>query len=1109
MRTALLTSIVATALIAAFVPRTRSDEPAPAPDPKQPLPSGVQVTSIEVWPERVELDGRFAYRQLLVTGRTAEGESVDLTRLAIIEPRQVAVKVSATGVVRPEADGEGALLVRFGEHRAEVPVAVRSASEQPEVDFIRDVTPAMSKLGCNAGTCHGAAAGKAGFQLSLRGYDAVYDHRALTDDIGARRFNRAAPDQSLMLLKASGRIPHVGGTLTRPGEPYYEILRRWIATGVQLDLDAPRVSGIRILPQNPIVPRPNMQQQIAVLAQYSDGTERDVTLEAFVESGNTDIVATDNKGLLTMLRRGEAPVLVRYEGKYAATTLVVMGQREGFVWPDPPVNNYVDRLVYDKLQRVKTAPSELCTDAEFVRRVYLDLTGLPPSSDVVRSFLDDPRETKVKRDDLVDRLLGSPEFIDHWTNKWADLLQVNRKFLGPEGAAAFRNWIREAVESNLPYDEFARRVLTASGSNRDNPPASYYKILRNPEDTVENTTQLFLAIRFNCNKCHDHPFERWTQHQYYELAAYFARVKLKDDPESGDRKVGGTAVEGAKALFEIVSDDGAGEVKHIGTGETAPPRFPFDHEDMPPSEGLARREQLARWLTSKHNPYFARSYVNRLWAYLLGSGLIQPIDDIRAGNPPTNPELLDALSRDFIESGFDMRHMIRTIAQSRTYQHSIVTNRWNADDAINYSHAAARRLPAEVLFDAIHAATGSQSKIPGVPAGLRAAQLPDAGVTLPFLEEFGRPPRESACECERSDDVLLGPVMMLINGPTVYDALADSKNAITRLVAAETDDAKVVEELYLRFLGRKPTADEIQFGVAALHSEDPEIEDAQARLAAVEASVAERQVQWEQSVHAVVWSPLRPIEVGSRAGATFTIGEDGTVVVAGELNKDTYTTVAETDVSGITAVRLEVLADDALPSKGPGRAPNGNLVLNEFRLSAAPKNAPDGAASIGLQNAQANFSQDGWNVAGAIDGNGASGWGIHPQAGQDHFAVFETRQDVGHEGGTRLVMELEQNYQDGKHAIGKFRVSVTTAARPIRIRGLPDDLQAILAIPRDGRNDQQRQRLAEYYRSIDPELARVRAELAPILAQPRDKRLRGAQDLAWALINSPAFLFNR
>ncbi len=511
-----------------------------------------------------------------------------------------------------------------------------------------------------------------------------------------------------------------------------------------------------------------MKQQMAVRAVYSDGSTRDVSAEAFLESSNTEVATVNRAGTVTAVRRGETTILARYEGAYAAAGLVIMGQRDGYQWHDVPEHGYIDKLVDAKLRQMKILPSELCTDAEFIRRIYLDLTGLPPEPSDVRAFLADSRPTRVKRDALVEKLIGNPEFIEHWTNKWADLLQVNRKFLGEPGAAAFRKYIRDAIVANKPYDKFVYDILTASGSNMDNPAASYFKVLRDPDAVMENTTQLFLAVRFNCNKCHDHPFERWTQDQYYQTAAFFAQIERKEDPKFKGQKVAGsgTAVQGATPLVEIIADKKSGEETHIRTGQVAPPVFPYRHKDVSPASA-SRREQMAHWVTSKENVYFAKSYVNRLWSYLLGVGIIEPVDDIRAGNPPTNPALLDALTDDFVKSGFDVRHMLRTICQSRVYQQSVRTNAFNRDDDINYSHALVRRLPAEVLYDSIHRATGSLSRLPGLPPGARAAQMLDSRDDVPggFFVLFGKPARESACECERSSTMMFGPVLNLVNGP--------------------------------------------------------------------------------------------------------------------------------------------------------------------------------------------------------------------------------------------------------------------------------------------------------------------------------------------------------
>jgi hypothetical protein len=1073
------------------------------------LPEGLKVVSLEVRPTAVELKHRFDNRQLLVIGKLDTGEVVDLTRIAKQQLTGEAAIVTPEGNVRAAKDGAAELVFTHESHSVKVPIQVSGIAEPRVVSFVQDVQPALSKMGCNAGTCHGSKDGKNGFKLSLRGYDPLYDHRALTDDIGARRFNRAAPDQSLFLLKSTGATPHVGGVRVNVGEPYYELLREWIVQGAKLDLDQPRVARIEIYPTDTIIARPGMKQQIVVTAHFTDGASRDVTREAFIESGDIEVLEAGASGVVTTLRRGEASVLVRYEGAYAATTLIVMGDRSGFAWKETPTHNYIDELVYKKLQRVKILPSELCSDDEFIRRVYIDLTGLPPSSEEVREFLADQRDTQAKRAALVDRLVGSRAYVEHWTNKWADMLQVNRKFLGEEGSIVLRNWIQDSVASNKPYDQFAREVLTAGGSNLENPPAAYYKVLREPDALMENTTHLFLAVRFNCNKCHDHPFERWTQDQYYQMAAYFAQIGRKPDQNFAGQTIGGSAVEGATPLVEVIYDSGSGEVTHDRTGKQTPPAFPYQQELVGELNG-SRRKLLAEWITAKDNQYFAKSYVNRLWGYLFGIGIIDPIDDIRAGNPPSNPELLDALTRDFIDSGFDAQHMLRQICKSRVYQHSVVSNDWNHDDTLNYSHAVPRRLTAETLFDAIHVATGSTPRISGAPAGFRAAQLPDAGVSDPFLDDFGRPVRESACECERSTGMVLGPIMKLVNGPTVANAIADPGNALAKLVASEADDRRVIEEVFLRFLARKPMESEVQLGLEAINAVGEGHERLVEALAEYEKTLPERQAAWEKTAGGPVeWKSLELGEMKSSAGATFTKQDDGSVLVGGPLAKDVYTITASTDLSGITGIKLEALPDDSLSAKGPGRAKNGNFVLNELKLAIAPKADPSQSEPAALQNAAADFSQDSWAAAGAIDGNESTGWAIMPQFGKAHELIAELKAPAGAEGGSVLTLSMSHQFPDGAHNVGRFRLSVTTSPTPASGSKLPEAVLAALAIPAAERSEEQQQLLAAHYRSIDGELARLAAEVKQSETQLANKRLIGVQDLAWALINSPAFLFNR
>lgn len=974
-------------------------DPEPRLTAVESLAEPFTAQSLLASPGSIEISRPVDYTQVIVTAKLNGGAEADVTRMTKWTVTGGVGEVSERGLFTPVKNGQGKLTGEFSGKKVEIAVKVAGLDSTYLPDYLRDVTPVVSKLGCNAGTCHGSKDGKNGFKLSLRGYDAIYDLRGFTDDMASRRANVAAPEKSLMLLKATGSVPHEGGQVTKRDSKYYRIIRDWIGSGAKLDLTAPRVASIELFPQNPVVQEIGSTQQVRVVATYADGSVRDVTREAVVTSGNGEVAEHDEIGLMTTIRRGEAPILARYEGRYAATTLTVMGDRSGFVWKEPPANNEVDRLAAAKWKRLKILPSELCTDVEFLRRVYLDLTGLPPTPEDVRSFLADERPSRQKRDEVVDKLVGNADYVEHWTNKWADLLQVNRKFLGPAGAKMLRDWIQNEVNTNVPYDAFARKILTASGSNKENPPASYYKVLRTPVDTMENTTHLFLATRFNCNKCHDHPFERWTQDQYYEMAAHFAQFKLEKDPASGKNQIGQTAVERGKPLYEIVKDVASGEVKHDRTGAVTAPAFPFPAK-YEAKEGASRRENLAAWMTSPDNRYFAKSYVNRLWGYLFGIGIIDPIDDIRAGNPPTNPELLDYLEKEFIASGFDVHHVVKLVCKSRVYQLSVGTNKWNEDDQINFSHASARRLPAETLLDAVYAVTGSKSKFPGVPQGTRAASLPDAGIKLPdgFLGTFGRPVRESACECERSGELQLGPVMALISGPTVNDAISDASNAIAKLVNEQKDDRKLIDELFLRILNRPAADKEIEAALGILNEQiesdhlvlearldvvqkdvkaeidtkekaraeaiakaegalkayqektaaavkkanddrNARIKKAKDGLAAYDKDLPAKVAAWEKDFHAgkSIWKDLAISEATSSIpGVKFEKQEDGSVFVGGKNGKGNYVVKAEAPGGKLTGLRIEAIPDNRLPKKGPGRADSGNFVLTELEVTAGP-----------------------------------------------------------------------------------------------------------------------------------------------------------------------------
>ena len=786
-------AVLALAVLASPALSAEKTKPAAGKTPAVPV-----VEKLTVYPSRLELSGNRDSRRLIVSGTAADGRAFDLTAFVKLAAGSDHVAIDRDGFVVPKKAGKTTVKVTVGAKSVDVPVEIKHVTNHP-VSFIRDVIPAMSKVGCNAGTCHGAQKGKRGFKLSLRGYDPLYDYRALVDDLSGRRFNRSRPEQSLMLLKPTQGVPHEGGFLFDEKSRTYSVLKQWIAEGCRFDT-AKRVARIEVFPKKPLLETTDSQQQLIVMAHFPDGTSRDVTRDAVFETSDFEVATVSKTGRIEAVRRGEAAALVRYEGLYAAAPVAIIGNREGFAWKAAPERNYIDKLVNAKLQRMKILPSGTCSDAEFLRRASIDLTGLPPTVEQVKLFLADKRPTIEKRNAKIDQLIGSPQFIEHWTLKWSDLLLSNSKFITEKGSWAFRNWIRRAVATNMAFDKFVYQLMTANGSTFENPAANYYRISREPKVVMENMTQVFIGTRFQCNQCHDHPFERWTQRQYYELSAYFAGVGRKAGP-----------VKGEEIIYSLATPT---DIKHPSTGETIPAAFPFssDLDKKNPDP----RVRLADWLTSPKNPYFAKSIVNRYWSYLHGRGIIDPVDDIRASNPPSNPPLLDELTRRFIANGFDLKRLIREMARSETYQRSFRPNKWNDDDSLNFSHASPRRLTAEQLFDALHVATGAPSRIPGVPVGFRASQIPDPKVKIGFLDMFGRPPRESPCECERSSDVSLSQTLNMINGPTVSDAIIHPEGRVAKLVAAKADDKTIVGDVYLAVICRPPTEAELKQGVAYL-----------------------------------------------------------------------------------------------------------------------------------------------------------------------------------------------------------------------------------------------------------------------------------------------------
>jgi len=689
-----------------------------------------------------------------------------------------------------------------------------AAADIPKVTYLRDVAPILNKVGCTSGTCHGAAKGKNGFKLSLRGYDPQFDYEALLYDLAGRRFNRADPARSLMLAKPTQEVPHGGGLRFDTASDYYKTIYNWIAQGVPFgDPAADTVRRLEAEPVEILMKGPEESAAVKVTAIYGDGGKRDVTREAIVESNIPDLAAVTDASVKG-LRMGEATLLVRYQGNLTTVPVTVLNPKPGFLWKPLPQNNYVDKAIDAKLQKLKIQPSPAVDDAGFLRRVSLDLAGQLPTPEEVRAFVAD--SGKTKRSAVIDKLIAGSAYVDHWTLKWGDLLQNNRKYLGEKGAFEFREWIRDSLARNKPYDRMVRELLESRGSSYENPAANFYRVTRDPKPTMEKTTQVFLGVRMVCAQCHDHPFERWTQNQYYEMSAFFSAVGLRPGYEVGE-----------EILYDQRQDF---DMKHPKDGRVMNPKFivPANWEGAsgggqagagaPPTD-QRRRLAYAEWLTAKDNPFFAKSTVNRVWSYFFGRGIIDPVDDIRASNPPSNPALLDALTKDFVAHDFDLRQVMRTIANSRTYQESIATNEWNAEDTENFSHAVPRRLSAEELMDALAQATGVRPVFPDAPPDTNAEQVADPHVGKDgFLDLFGRPLRESSCECERRSDLSLPQALNLVNGKTISDAVADASGRIAKAILAARPDREMLEDMYLASMSRPPSAEELAKGLKYLEA---------------------------------------------------------------------------------------------------------------------------------------------------------------------------------------------------------------------------------------------------------------------------------------------------
>ncbi len=756
-------------------------------------------------PPATVLDGSRARAQLIATGYYPLGAVRDVTReVSWTSSDPAIVTVWPDGRIEARGDGQTEVRVRIGASVAKTVISVCNTGKSHPIQFAHEVLPALTKVGCNQGACHGTPTGKNGFRLSLRGYNAALDFVTLARENGARRTNPFEPEASLILLKGTGQTPHEGGKRMGADSVSYRVLHDWIAGGVRPDpADTPELVALVVSPTARIFDDPAREQQLVVRARFVDGSTRDVTRLARYGATDTAIAGVDDEGRVVKKKRGETTILVSYEHLVAAVRLIFREPVPGLAWVDPAENNFIDRHVFAKLKLLQIPPSELSSDAQFCRRVYLDVIGLVPTPDEVVTFLNDRRPDRRAR--LIDALLERPEYVDFWALKWADRLGCNQRFTGVKGAFSFHRWIRDQIAFNVPFDQFVRTIVTAKGPNFTHPPASFYRRIRNPEDAVETVSQVFMGVRVGCAKCHNHVAERWTQDDYYGMAAFFSQVRYKNGPQN-------FALYSKEETVYLVSGT---EVRQPRTGVVMKPK-PLGGEPVKVEGDQDRREILADWLVSPSNPFFAKATVNRIWYNLMGRGIVEPVDDFRESNPPASTELLQALADDFVAHGFDVKRTIHLVLNSRVYQLSSLPNPFNAEDTRYFSHAAVRMLSAEQMLDSSSLAAGVPEKLFNLPPGTRAAQVPDGELVHPFLKDFGQPARADACECERGSDSTLEQALQIVGGRTLHSKVIAPDNRIGKLIKSGAADAELVEQLFLATLSRYPGASERALAMSEL-----------------------------------------------------------------------------------------------------------------------------------------------------------------------------------------------------------------------------------------------------------------------------------------------------
>jgi len=756
------------------------------------LSAAPALTDVQCYPTNVSLSSAKSTQRVVVQATYADGITRDVTTDASLKLANSKIARLDHANLSPLADGQTELRVSFKGRKLSIPINVSNATNQPPISFKLDVMPVFMKAGCNAGSCHGSSRGKDGFRLSLFGFDPEGDYYRLTREQIGRRINLAIPEESLIVQKGLGAVQHTGGVRFGTNSDLCKTLLTWLNAGAPKDPpEVPKVAGIEIFPKSAVLEGSNTFQRFVVRARYSNSTERDITPLTVFISNNDGTAKVADDGLVTAGQRGEAFIQARFAEFNVGAQVIVTPKNLPFKWPGVASRNYIDDAVYAKLKKLRFAPSDVCDDATFIRRASIDLNGTLPKPDDVEKFLQDT--DPAKRDKLVDQLLARKEFAELWVMKWAELLEIrtrdNRVY--PKATVLYFEWLRDQMLANVPFDQIVQKILTASESNFRNPAANYYQIEPDTLKLAENTAQVFMGMRIQCAQCHNHPFDRWTMNDYYSFAAFFAQIGRKpgDDPRE-----------------TVIFDRTDGEVNHLVTGKPMHPKFLGG--DEPEIKGDSRREVLARWLSSSQNPYFARNLANIVWAHFMGRGIIEPVDDVRISNPPSNPDLLDALAARFVDYKYDFKRVVRDICTSRTYQLSTRPNASNASDERNFSKAAIRRIRAEVLLDCISEVTQTLDKFPGLPRGARAVEIADGNTANYFLTTFGRASRTTVCSCEVKVDPNLSQALHLLNGKTLQSKIEDG-SVVKNLIKKDQTPEQIVENLYLRCFSRKPTDDEL------------------------------------------------------------------------------------------------------------------------------------------------------------------------------------------------------------------------------------------------------------------------------------------------------------